>query len=52
MMKLHDSPFSRALYVRWLLEALELPYELATLDIFKGEQKSPSTPRSRPVTRA
>jgi glutathione S-transferase len=38
--KLYYTPRTRALRVRWLLEELELPYELITIDLFNGEGKT------------
>lgn len=37
---LHHHPFSRAANVVWMLEEVGEPYELAFVDIMKGEQKS------------
>jgi glutathione S-transferase len=39
-MKLYHSPRSRSVRPRWLLEEIGAPYELVTLDISKGEQKT------------
>lgn len=38
---LHHHPFSRAAGVVWMLEELEIPYELRFVDIMKGGQKAP-----------
>jgi glutathione S-transferase len=38
---LHHHPFSRAANVVWMLEEVEAKYELHTVDILKGAQKSP-----------
>jgi glutathione S-transferase len=40
-MKLYHSPRSRSVRVRWLLEEIGEPYELAKLDMSKGEHKTP-----------
>ncbi len=38
---LYHHPFSRAANVLWMLEEVEVPYELQFVDLFAGEQKSP-----------
>lgn len=38
---LYSAPASRSFAPRWLLEELGLPYEVKTLNLRKGEQKSP-----------
>jgi glutathione S-transferase len=39
-MKLYHSPRSRSVRPRWLLEEIGAPYELVTLDLSKGENKT------------
>lgn len=41
MITLYFNRFSRATRPRWLLEELGVPYELKTIDMRKGEHKSP-----------
>jgi glutathione S-transferase len=41
MITLFHHPYSRASNTLWMLEELEVPYELRYLDILKGEQKAP-----------
>jgi glutathione S-transferase len=48
MLKLYHSPQSRSVRARWLLEELGVPYELATLDLRKGEQKAPAYMKVHP----
>jgi len=36
----YHHPFSRAANVPWMLDELELPYELRFVDLMKGEQKT------------
>ncbi|HEY1697262.1 MAG TPA: glutathione S-transferase N-terminal domain-containing protein [Polyangiaceae bacterium] len=38
----YHHPYSRASNVVWMLEELELPYELRFVDIMKGAQKEPA----------
>lgn len=38
---LYHHPYSRAANVVWMLEEIGAPYELRTVDILKGAQKSP-----------
>jgi glutathione S-transferase len=49
MLKLYYVPKTRALRVRWMLEELEVPYELVRLDITKKEQKTPEYLRVHPL---
>jgi glutathione S-transferase len=39
---LYHSPASRAFTAYWMLEELGVPFEVATVDIRKGEQKDPA----------
>ena len=41
-MKLYFSPMTRSTRARWLLEELGVPYELAMVDMMKGEHKQPA----------
>lgn len=41
-MKLYHCPHSRSVRPLWLLEELEIPYQLEQIDIFKGEGQSAS----------
>jgi glutathione S-transferase len=41
MIKLYYTPKTRAGRVRWMLEELNLKYELIQIDLRKGEQKTP-----------
>ena len=41
-MKLYHAPRSRSVRPRWLLEEIGTPYELVTLDLAKGEHKTPA----------
>jgi len=47
-MKLYHSPRSRSVRPRWLLEELDAPYELVTLDLASGEHKQPRYLRVHP----
>jgi glutathione S-transferase len=38
---LYHHPFSRAATVLWMLEEIEVPYELRYVDLLKGGQKAP-----------
>ena len=40
-MKLYYAPQTRATRPRWLLEELEVPYELIRISLAQGEQKKP-----------
>lgn len=46
--KLYYYPGSRAGRVRWLLEELQQPYTLETVDIFAGEGQTPEYKRIQP----
>ena len=48
-LKLYYHPFSRAADVVWMLEELELPYELCFVDITQGDQKKPEFLRLNPM---
>ncbi|HEY2388374.1 MAG TPA: glutathione S-transferase family protein [Candidatus Binatia bacterium] len=47
-MKLYYSPQTRAARPRWLLEEIGTPYELVTLDLQKGEHKTPDYMKIHP----
>jgi glutathione S-transferase len=42
MITLYHHPYSRAANVVWMLEELEIPYELSFVDIRAGAQKTPA----------
>jgi glutathione S-transferase len=46
---LYFAPASRAFTPRWLLEELELPYEVRTISLRRGAQKSPRYLRINPM---
>lgn len=46
---LYHHPYSRAANVVWMLEELEIPYELEFVDIMKGAQKSPEIVALNPM---
>lgn len=46
---LYHHPFSRAAGVVWALEEVGVPYELAFVDILKGEQKAETFVRMNPM---
>lgn len=46
---LYHHPFSRAATVIWMLEELEVPYELRYVDLMKGEQKHPDFVAKNPM---
>jgi len=46
--KLYYTPKTRSLRPRWLLEELEVPYELVTIDLFGGEGNKPEYRRIHP----
>jgi glutathione S-transferase len=47
-MKLYYAPQTRAGRPRWLLEEIGAPYELATVDLTKGEHKKPDYMKIHP----
>jgi len=47
-MKLYYSPQTRAGRPRWLLEEIGAPYEIASLDLKKGEHKQPEYMKIHP----
>jgi glutathione S-transferase len=49
MITLHHHPYSRAANVIWMLEELEIPYELSFVDIMKGAQKGPEVVAHNPM---
>lgn len=52
MIKLYGHPFSlNARKAHWTLEELELPYEYQTINIPKGEQKTPDFVAKNPAAR-
>jgi len=48
-MKLYFCPQTRATRPRWMLEELGVPYELALIDVMKGEQKQESYMKVHPL---
>ena len=46
---LYHSPASRAFTAYWMLEELGLPFKVKTIDIRKGEQKSPAYLKLNPA---
>lgn len=50
-MKLYYAPHTRALRARWMLEELEIPYELITLNLSAGEHRSPEHIARHPLGR-
>jgi glutathione S-transferase len=46
--KLYYTPRTRALRPRWLLEELQIPYELHNIDLFGGAGRSPEYRRIHP----
>ncbi|WP_224363587.1 glutathione S-transferase family protein [Hyalangium versicolor] len=48
-MKLYFHPQSRSTRIRWILEELGIPYELAPVDLLKGEQKEPAYLKVHPM---
>jgi glutathione S-transferase len=48
-MKLYFCPQTRATRPRWMLEELGVPYELALIDIMKGEHKQPAYMKVHPM---
>jgi glutathione S-transferase len=48
MIKLYHSRQSRSVRPRWLLEEIGAPYELVTLDMQKGEHKTPAYMKVHP----
>jgi glutathione S-transferase len=49
MLTLFHHPYTRAANTIWLLEELEMPYELAFVDIMKGGQKAPEVVGVNPM---
>jgi len=47
--KLYFTPRTRAIRVRWLLEELALPYQLAPIDLFHGEGNSDTYKEIHPL---
>jgi glutathione S-transferase len=49
MITLYHHPYSRAANVIWMLEELDVPYELSFVDILKGAQKEPEILAHNPM---
>ncbi len=49
MIQLYWAPHTRAIRPRWLLEEMEIPYQLERLDLSKGEHKTPEYLRIHPL---
>ena len=49
MITLYHHPYSRASNVVWMLEELEMPYELSFVNILKGAQKAPEIVARNPM---
>jgi glutathione S-transferase len=49
MITLYHHPYSRASNVVWMLEELDVPYELSFVDILKGAQKAPEIVARNPM---
>jgi glutathione S-transferase len=49
MITLYHHPYSRAANVVWMLEELDVPYQLSFVDILKGAQKEPEILAQNPM---